>query len=188
MDRLRLKGWPVGLSEITDDQEDSGACGVVESICLRSAGAAKFAAAGYLAGHWVLKGTIAGQQATHDIEGEWVLDHHYLRIHEVSREKNKQGKPQYEALIFVGWNEQPKQYAYAWLDVYGGLTVESIGVATPKENEIPFVFKDEKGSINLTNDFLYHSATDTWEWWIDNVDKGTATPFARVQLTKADRQ
>lgn len=142
----------------------------------------------HLAGHWVLKGTIAGQQVIHDVDSEWALDHHYLRIHEISREKNAQGKPVYEALVFVGWNEQPKQYACAWLDIFGGLASESIGVATPKENEIPFVFKDEKGSISLTNNFLYHSASDTWEWQIDNIDKGAATPFARVQLARADRQ
>ncbi len=139
----------------------------------------------HLAGHWVLKGTIAGQQATHDIDGEWVLDHHYLRIHEVSREKNAQGKPLYEALVFVGWNEKPKQYACVWLDVYGGLAAESIGLAPPKENEIPFVFKDDKGNVTVTNDLVYQAATDTWEWRIDNVDKGAATPFARVQLTRA---
>lgn len=142
----------------------------------------------HLAGHWVLKGTIAGQSATHDIDGEWVLDHHYLRIHEVSREKNNQGKPTYEALVFIGWNEKPKQYACVWLDVYGGLAAESIGVATPKENEIPFVFKDDKRNIPVTNDLLYRSATDTWEWQIDNVDKGVATPFARVQLIRAEKQ
>jgi hypothetical protein len=73
-----------------------------------------------------------------------------------------------------------------WLDVYGGLAAESIGVATPKENEIPFVFKNEKGSTWVTNDFLYHSASDTWEWRIDNIEKGAATPFARVQLTRAE--
>jgi hypothetical protein len=76
----------------------------------------------------------------------------------------------------------------AWLDVFGGLRAESIAVATPKENKVPFVFKDEKGSTAVTNDFLlYHSATGTWEWQIDNIDKGTAQPFARVQLTRAER-
>jgi hypothetical protein len=140
----------------------------------------------HLAGHWVLKGTVAGEQTTHDVDAEWALDHHYLRIHEVSREKNDQGKPKYEALVFIAWNEQPKQYACAWLDVLGGLAAESIGVATPKENEIPFVFKNEKGIVSLTNDFLYHPSSDTWDWSIDNVGRGSSTPFARVQLTRAE--
>jgi len=138
----------------------------------------------HLAGHWVLKGTIAGQQTTHDIDADWTLDHHYLRLHEVSRETDSQGKPKYDALIFIAWNEGPKQYACVWLDIFGGLAAESIGVATPKENEIPFVFKDEKGNVSVTNDMIYHPASDTWDWNIDNYDKGTATPFGRVQLTR----
>jgi hypothetical protein len=141
----------------------------------------------HLVGHWVLKGIVAGQQTTHDVDAEWELDHHYLRVHEVSRDKDNQGKPKYEALVFIAWNDEPKQYACAWLDVFGGLAAESIGVATPKENEIPFVFKNEKGVISLTNDFLYHPSSGTWDWSIDNVDKDAATPFARVQLTRTER-
>jgi hypothetical protein len=140
------------------------------------------------AGHWVLQGTIAGQQATHDVDGDWTLDHHYLRIHEVSRDQNSQAKPSHEAFVFfIGWNEQPNPHVCAGLDVFGGLRVESIGVATAKESAFPFVFKDEKGSTSVTNDFLYHSASDTWEWQIDNIDKGTPQPFAGGQLTRAER-
>src|SRR5580692_248082 len=40
----------------------------------------------HLAGSWILQGTIAGRETTHDIESEWVLGHEYLRIHETSRE------------------------------------------------------------------------------------------------------
>ena len=139
----------------------------------------------HLAGNWVLTGTIAGQQITHHVEAEWVLDHHYLRVHEVSREKSDSGKPKYEAFVFIGWNEKPQQYACVWLDVYGGLLPVSLGFAKPKENEIPFAFADEKGNVSLTNDFVYEPKSNTWEWRIDNVDKGAATPFARVKLSKA---
>ena len=99
----------------------------------------------HLAGKWVMEGTIALKPTTHDIDAQWVLDHHYLRIHEVSREKKANGQPQYEALVFMAWNEQPKQYSCAWLDVYGGFSVGSIGVAPPSDNELAFVFKNDKG-------------------------------------------
>ena len=137
----------------------------------------------HLAGKWVLQGTIAGQETTHDVNAEWVLGHHYVRIHEVSRKKNDKGEPQYEATIFVGWNEAAKTYACVWLDVYGGLTTESIGVASAKENELPFVFKDEKGTVSFTNDFVYDAKADTWEWRMDNVANGVAKPFGRMKLT-----
>jgi len=138
-----------------------------------------------LVGNWVLQGTIAGQQTTHDVEAEWVLDHHYLRIHEISREKTSQGKPQYEATIYIAWNEAQKQYAAVWLDVYGGISSESIGIADPKQNGLMFIFKDEKGAVSVSNDFVYDAQSDTWQWLINNLDKGMVKPFARVTLKRS---
>ena len=138
----------------------------------------------HLAGKWVLQGTIGGQPTTHEVTAEWVLEHHYLLIHEVSREKNAKGEPQYQATIYIGWNETTKEYGCVWLDVYGGLSTASIGVAGAKENELPFVFKDEKGEVNFRNDFVYDAKAGAWEWRMDNVAKGVATPFGRVKLTR----
>jgi hypothetical protein len=138
----------------------------------------------HLAGKWLLQGTVGKQPVTHDFDAEWVLQHHYLRFHEVSREKNDKGEPQYEATVFVAWNEKSKQYACVWLDVYGGATAESIGRATPKENELDFVFTDERGETSFTNTFIYDPKTNTWENRLDNVVQGVAKPFARFRLTK----
>ena len=137
----------------------------------------------HLAGKWLLQGTIAGQNITHDVNAEWVLDHHYLAIQEVSREKNSKGEPQYEATIYIAWNEPTKEYACVWLDVYGGLATESIGVASPNENDLLFVFKNEKSEVTFKNDFVYDPKSKTWEWRMDNIANGIAKPFARVKLT-----
>ena len=80
-----------------------------------------------------------------------------LAFHEVSREKNAKGEPQYETTVFIAWNEKSKQYACAWLDVYGGASVESIGLATTKENELAFVFNDEHGQPSFANTFYLRS-------------------------------
>lgn len=138
----------------------------------------------HLAGKWVMRGTMAKQPAVHDVEAEWVLDHHYLRIHETDRAKNEKGQPKYEAMVFIAWNESSKQYSLAWLDVYGGFTVASIGVAPVEENQLPFVFRDEKGNEDFRNRFVYSPQSDSWEWILDNVDKGVAKPFGRVKLTR----
>jgi hypothetical protein len=138
----------------------------------------------HLVGNWVLEGTIAGQATTHDVDAEWVLDHHYLRLHEVSREKNNRSLPQYEATIYIAWNEATKQYAAVWLDVYGGISPSSVGLADTKENELPFIFKDDKGAVEFSNDFIYDVAADTWEWRMDNVVDGVAKPFGRVKLKR----
>jgi hypothetical protein len=138
----------------------------------------------HLAGKWAMQGTVGKSPVTHDLDAEWTLQHHYLRFHEVSREKNDKGEPQYEATVFIGWNEKTKQYGCAWMDVYGGLTTESIGLAAAKENELPFVFADEHGETSFTNTFIYDPKTDTWEDRLDNVVKSVAQPFARFKLTK----
>lgn len=138
----------------------------------------------HLAGNWLLRGTVGKQPVTHDFDAEWVLQHHYLRFHEVSREKNDKDEPQYEATVFIGWNEKTKQYACLWMDVYGGAIPQSIGLATPKENDLAFVFNDEHGETSFTNTFSYHPDTRTWDDRLDNVVKGVAKPFARFTLTK----
>ena len=138
----------------------------------------------HLAGKWVLQGTVGKQAVTHDLDAEWVLQHHYLRFHEVSREKNDKGEAQYEATVFIAWNEKTKQYSCVWLDVYGGATAESIGVAASKENELDFIFRDEHGETTFTNTFIYEPKTNTWENLLDNVVKGEAKPFARFKMTK----
>ena len=138
----------------------------------------------HLAGKWQLQGTVGKQLVTHDFDAEWVLQHHYLRFHEVSRQKNDKGEPQYEATVFIGWNEKTKQYACVWMDVYGGATSESIGYATPKENQLAFVFVDEHGETSFTNTFIYDPKPNTWENRLDNVVKGEAKPFARFKLTR----
>jgi len=138
----------------------------------------------HLAGKWVMQGNVGKQAETHDFDAEWALQHHYLRFRETSRDKNDKGEPNYDATVFIGWNEKTKQYACVWLDVYGGLTVASIGVATPKENELAFIFTNEHGETSFTNTFIYDAKTNTWDNRLDNVIKGVAQPFARFKLTK----
>ena len=52
-----------------------------------------------LAGDWVLEGILGGKQVTHDVTAEWILNHEYLRLHEVSRDRTKSGDATYEAII-----------------------------------------------------------------------------------------
>ena len=137
-----------------------------------------------MVGHWVLRGTIAKQQTTHDVDAQWVLDKEYVQIHEVSREKDGAGKPLYEAMILVVWDPKAGEYACLWLDTTGvaNFPPEGVGRAKPRGDSIPFVFKDPNGGIH--NTFAYDREKDAWTWAIDNEAKGKLTPFARVTLTR----
>ena len=137
-----------------------------------------------MVGRWVLRGTVEGEPTTHDVTAEWVLAHQYVHIHEVSREKTPAGAPQYEAHVYVGWDPQASQYVAVWLDVFGGISVQSIGRATRAGDSIPFVFRGVDGAPAFNNTFVYDRRADTWEWRMDNVRDGRPVPFARVTLSR----
>jgi hypothetical protein len=136
-------------------------------------------------GEWVLEGTIAGDQVTHDVVFEWVLGHQYVRFHEVARETDAAGRPAYEAIVFIGWDTPTNRYACLWLDSTGGegLTGEGIGHGVAAGDSIPFYFVFPDGSPFHTT-FAYDRSTDTWEWHMDGEENGIRRPFARVTLSR----
>jgi hypothetical protein len=142
-----------------------------------------------LVGRWILSGTIAGKKTTHDVSAEWVLNHGYLRLHEVAREKNPAGAPAYEAIIFISSDASSGDCKVLWLDSTGswGLSADAIGSAKPTANSIPFVFKNPDGKVSFENTFSYDPAADTWMWIMDNIVDGQHKPFGRVTLVKPRR-
>jgi len=138
----------------------------------------------HLTGNWILQGTIAGRETTHDVDAEWVLGREYMRLHETAREKKAQGQVAYEAIIFIEWDESSSEYRCLWLDSTGGGGLSAQGIAHGKRSgdEIAFLFKDKDGSVHTT--FAYSKSTDTWQWLIDNEAGGKVSEFARVKLTR----
>ena len=136
-------------------------------------------------GKWVLHGTIDGKATTHDIVTQWVLGHQYLQFYEVSREKNSNGEAMYEAIVFIGWDQQSDQYACYWLDGTSGngLSNPVIGHAKRNGDTIAFLFKFSETSLFHTT-FLYDRSSDTWQWMMDDEENGKLLPFARVKLTR----
>lgn len=139
----------------------------------------------HLAGDWVLNGTIAGKQTTHDVEARWVLRREYLQIHEVSREKDAGGEPAYEAIVLVSWDAKAGQYACLWMDstAGGALTSPVTCRATPAGDSIPFLFTLSPAE-RLHTTFAYRKATDEWQWTIDDEANGKTSRFADVVLKR----
>lgn len=137
------------------------------------------------AGHWVLRGNIAGDEVVHDIEAQWVLGHHYLRVHELARERDEQGRPAYEAIVLIGWDTPAGRYVCLWLDSTGGegLSNGVLGYADPEEGRLAFVFEGPRFGPFHTS-FIYEDASDTWRWTMDAVDGEERRPFARLNMTR----
>jgi hypothetical protein len=133
----------------------------------------------------VLRGTIAGKETTHDVDAEWVLNHGYVRMHEMSRERTASGTPAYEAIVFIGFDAKTGQYSCLWLDSTSseGLSAATVCRAAASADSIPFVFTYADGDIFRTT-FIYERSADTWRWTMDADEHGQLRPFARVTLTR----
>lgn len=137
-----------------------------------------------MVGRWTLAGVIAGQNTTHDVDAEWVLQHHYVRINEVSRERTENGQPQYEATILVGWSGATHQYVCFWFDNTGVVDPGATCTARDTQDAMPFAFRNATGALDITNTFSYDRAQDTWQWRMDNIVNGQPTPFGTVTLRR----
>ena len=138
-----------------------------------------------LVGHWVMQGTIARQQTTHDVTFDWILGRTYVQMHEVSRERAANGKAAYEAVVLFGRDAHSGEYSCLWLDNTGtsGLDPQAFGRGMVTGDSIPFVFHYSQTDA-FHNTFVYSRATDSWQWHMDNDSAGVRRPFARVTLTR----
>jgi hypothetical protein len=138
-----------------------------------------------LIGNWVLRGTIARQETTHDIAFTWMLGRSYVQMHEVSRERNSDGTPAYEAMVLFTRDPRSGEYACMWLDNTGISLFEQAGVGRGMVagDSLPFFFR-YTATTSFHNTFVYHHGTDSWEWHLDNDSAGVRRPFARVTLTR----
>ncbi len=140
----------------------------------------------HLIGTWVLREEIAHKQVIHTVKVQWVLAHQYIQIRETSRAKTPDGAPEYDAIVYIGWNPELKQYSCLWLDSTGGngLVGWAIAHAEADPTKLAFLFSDQNGDPSVHNTFAYDRMTNTWRWTIDNEDKGQLKPFANVTLTR----
>src|SRR5215831_6779124 len=54
-----------------------------------------------------------GQNAMHV---EWVLKHHFIRL----EYGHGEAAPEYEAIVFIGYDDAEPDYVCHWVDVFGG--------------------------------------------------------------------
>jgi hypothetical protein len=139
-----------------------------------------------MTGDWVMQGTIDNAEVINDVYVDRILNKQYVRIHQISREKDTVGEPTYEAWIHIAWDQKNGEYVVMWLDNTGvtNFSADGVGHGKPDGDQIPFIWKLADGS-GIHNTFAYERASDTWSWKIDNVDKsGKASPFGRVTLKR----
>jgi hypothetical protein len=138
-----------------------------------------------LVGRWVLTGTIARRQTTHDVTFQWMLGREYVQMHEVSRERATDGSPAYEAVVLFGRDPATGEYACLWMDNTGAAAFPEAGIGrgAVAGDSIPFLFR-YTAATSFHTTFTYDRRTDTWQWHMDNDSAGVRRPFARVALAR----
>jgi hypothetical protein len=108
---------------------------------------------------------------------EWVLNHQFIEFHYGSADV----KPEYEAFVFIGFDNTAKSYVCHWVDVFGGSDSElGRGKIAAGLGSIEFTF----GKGELTNKFTFDPETKTWTSLIRQIEKGNWVTFAQEKWAK----
>jgi hypothetical protein len=108
---------------------------------------------------------------------EWVLNRQFIEFHYGAAD----AKPEYEAFVFVGFDDSAKNYVCHWVDVFGAKDSElGRGKIDDKLLAIEFKF----GNGELTNKFTFDPQKKTWTSLIRQIEKGEWKTFAEEKWTK----
>ena len=120
-----------------------------------------------------------GRTIESTVRGEWVLKHQFIQLHYGAGEK----APEYEAFVFIGFDDTAKSYVCHWVDVFGGrYSGVGRGRLDPNLLGIEFRFDSKEGS--LTNKFLFDPETKGWTSLIRQEENGQWKTFAEEKWTR----
>jgi hypothetical protein len=138
-----------------------------------------------MAGTWKVEGQVMRQQAHHELQAEWVLNHQFLRMHEKTAANAPSGEHPYEAFWYLGYDAVSERYVLHLMDGFGGRFSETLGYGTREGNEIRFVFEYPDGPLHTT--YRWDTQKGTWQWLMEQKDKnGKWVPFAELKLTRSE--
>jgi hypothetical protein len=126
-----------------------------------------------LAGDWTITRTMRGQTSHSAVHAEWVLNHQFLFIHmtEVSKPS------QYEAMIYIGYDDTSERYVVHWIDIFGGRVSESLGYGKREGNAFNFNFEYPEGPFH--NILTWEPQTKGWKSLMEQKNQaGKWTTFA----------
>ena len=120
-----------------------------------------------------------GRSIETTVRAEWVLKHQFIQLHYGAVGK----EAEYEALVFIGFDETAKSYVCHWLDVFGGhFSGVGRGKLDPNLLGIEFRFDSKDGA--LTNKFAFDPETKSCTSLISQEDNGQWKTFAKEKWTK----
>jgi hypothetical protein len=120
-----------------------------------------------------------GRTIESTVRSEWVLKHQFIQLHYGAGGK----APEYEALVFIGFDEAAKSYVCHWVDVFGG-HYSGVGRGKLDPNQLAVEFKFDSEESSLTNKFAFDPETKSWTSLIRQEENGQWKTFAEEKWTK----
>ena len=132
-----------------------------------------------LVGDWKLTRKMKAQSVENRVKAEWALNHQFLLVHmkDVATPSN------YEAMVFIGYDNTSERYVAHWIDVFGGRFSETLGYGKRTGNAIQFVFEYPDGPFH--NTFTWNQESKTWIFLMEQKDQaGKWKVFAEDRLVR----
>jgi len=134
----------------------------------------------HFVGHWVITREIRGTRTQNTADVDWALNHQFLHIHM----RDTATPPQYEAEIFIGYDNTSDRYVLHWIDIYGGRFSETLAYGQRNGTSIAFVFEYPDGPFH--NTFTWDAAASTWTSRMEQKNaSGQWVPFANDTFRRA---
>ena len=132
-----------------------------------------------LVGEWKLVRKIRGRIVENVVKADWVLNHQFLRVHM----RDIANPPAYEATVFIGYDTIQDRYVVHWLDVFGGVSSQTLGHGSRNGNTIKLMFAYPEHAF--VNTFTWNPEGKTWNFLMQqkNPDKSWSV-FAEDNLTR----
>ena len=132
-----------------------------------------------LVGDWKITRKFKTRTVESSASAEWVLNHQFLLI----RIRDVSSPPQYEANVYIGYDNTSERYVAHWIDLFGGRFSETLGYGTRSGNIVKFVFEYPDGPF--LNTFTWNPDKKSWSFLMQQKDQsGKWTLFAEDTLLR----
>jgi hypothetical protein len=130
-------------------------------------------------GDWGVERKMSKSTHQTSVHVEWVLNHQFIEFHYGAAEAT----PQYEAFVYIGFDDAAKNYVCHWMDVFGA-RYSALGYGKVDEKLLTIEFRFDSQDGALTNKFTFDPQTRTWTSLIRQVEKGEWKTFAEERWIK----
>jgi uncharacterized protein DUF1579 len=131
-------------------------------------------------GDWKIERKIRNKRVVEtSVRCEWVLNHQFIEFHYGASDT----KPEYEAFVFIGFDNSAKSYVCHWVDVFGA-TYSALGNGRLDDKLLSIEFRFVPKDGELTNKFTFEPQSKTWASLIRQVEEGEWVTFAEEKWTK----